>query len=183
MSMGYMLYVYIYPVFFGFPSHLSYHRALSRVPCAIQQVIIICLFYNSIDSVNMSVPISQFILPELPPWQPHVCSLHNCVSISALQVRSSRKQVRMIIKICMLAFLLFLKHQSLCPLTQGLCIYCFIRTVFASCFRQSNGLSSFFLSPLKNHLFKKPQTPKNLSTSPNFYLRFSSLFLITLVTT
>ena len=34
------LYVYIYPLFFGFPSHLDHHRALSRVPCAIQYVLI-----------------------------------------------------------------------------------------------------------------------------------------------
>ena len=33
------LYVYIYPLFFGFPSHLGHHRALSRVPRAIQQVL------------------------------------------------------------------------------------------------------------------------------------------------
>ena len=30
------LYVYIYPLFFRFPFHLSYRRALSRVPCAIR---------------------------------------------------------------------------------------------------------------------------------------------------
>ena len=30
------LYVYIYPLLFGFPSHLRYPRALSGVPCAIQ---------------------------------------------------------------------------------------------------------------------------------------------------
>ena len=29
-------YVYTYPLFFRFPSHLVHHRALSRVPCAIQ---------------------------------------------------------------------------------------------------------------------------------------------------
>ena len=29
------LYIYIYPLFFGFPSHLSHHSALSRVLCAI----------------------------------------------------------------------------------------------------------------------------------------------------
>ena len=38
------LYVYIYPLFFGFPSHLGHHRALSGVPCAIQQVLISYLF-------------------------------------------------------------------------------------------------------------------------------------------
>ena len=35
------LYIYIYLFFFGFPSHLSHRRALSRVPCAIQLVLII----------------------------------------------------------------------------------------------------------------------------------------------
>ena len=40
------LYVYIYPLFGGFPSHLGHHRALSRVPCAIQQVLISYLFYT-----------------------------------------------------------------------------------------------------------------------------------------
>ena len=30
------LYVYIYPLFFGFPSHLGHHRALGKVPYALQ---------------------------------------------------------------------------------------------------------------------------------------------------
>ena len=38
-------YINIYPLFFGFPSHLGHDRALSRVPCAIQQVLISYLFY------------------------------------------------------------------------------------------------------------------------------------------
>ena len=32
--------MYIYPLFFGFPSHLGCQRALNRVLCAIQQVLI-----------------------------------------------------------------------------------------------------------------------------------------------
>ena len=35
-SKVYQPYVYIYPLFSGFPSHLGHHRALSRVPCALQ---------------------------------------------------------------------------------------------------------------------------------------------------
>ena len=34
------LYIYKYPLFFGFPSHLGYHRAWSGAPCAIQQALI-----------------------------------------------------------------------------------------------------------------------------------------------
>ena len=41
------LYVHIYPLLFGFPSHLGHHRVLSRVPCAIQQVLI-----SSIQSLS-----------------------------------------------------------------------------------------------------------------------------------
>ena len=39
-------YVYIYPLFFGFPPHLGHHKALSTVPCATQQVLISDLFYT-----------------------------------------------------------------------------------------------------------------------------------------
>ena len=40
------LYVYIYPLFFGFPSHSGHHRTLSRVSLDIQQVLISYLFYT-----------------------------------------------------------------------------------------------------------------------------------------
>ena len=38
--------VCLYPLFFGFLSHLGHHRALSRVSCAIQQVLISYLLYT-----------------------------------------------------------------------------------------------------------------------------------------
>ena len=38
--------VCLYPLFFGFLSPLGHHRALSRVPCAIQQVLISYLLYT-----------------------------------------------------------------------------------------------------------------------------------------
>ena len=62
------LYIYTYPLFFGFPCHLGHHRALSRVPCAIQQVLISYLFYTQ-QCVYTSIPISQFI-PPLPSPAP-----------------------------------------------------------------------------------------------------------------
>ena len=34
-------YIYMYSLFFEFPSHLSHLRAWSRVPCAIQSVLIV----------------------------------------------------------------------------------------------------------------------------------------------
>ena len=73
------LYVYIYPPFFGFPSHLGHHRALSRVPCATQQVLISYLFYTQYQQciyVNPNLPIQT--TPH-PPWYPYVCSLRLCL--------------------------------------------------------------------------------------------------------
>ena len=52
------LYVYIYSLLFGFPSHLDHHRALSRVLCAIQQVLISYLVYTQqCIYVNPNLPI------------------------------------------------------------------------------------------------------------------------------
>ena len=39
------LFVCIYPLSFGFPFHLGHHRALGRIPSAIQQVLASYLFY------------------------------------------------------------------------------------------------------------------------------------------
>ena len=36
----------LYPLLFGFPSHLGHPRALSRVPCAVQEVLSSYLFYK-----------------------------------------------------------------------------------------------------------------------------------------
>ena len=36
-------------LFFGFPSRLGHHRALSRVPCAILLVLISHMFYTSVQ--------------------------------------------------------------------------------------------------------------------------------------
>ena len=66
-------YFYIYPLFSGFPSHLGHHRALSRVPCAVQQVLI--LYILSIVYICQS----QFILAPFPPWYLYICSLHLCL--------------------------------------------------------------------------------------------------------
>ena len=58
-------YVYIYLLFFGFPSHVGYHRAPSRVPCAVEEALVSSLFIHG--DVCMKVPISQFIALPLPP--------------------------------------------------------------------------------------------------------------------
>ena len=65
--------------FLGFPSHLGHHRALSRVPVLYSRFSLVIYFMHSINSVYMSIPISQFIPSPLPPWYPCVCSLHLCL--------------------------------------------------------------------------------------------------------
>ena len=69
--------IYIYPLFFGLPSHLGHHRALSRIPCAIQYILISYLFYTQYQQcicVNPNLPIPPTPTP-FPPWYPYICSL------------------------------------------------------------------------------------------------------------
>ena len=74
-------YVYIYTLFFGFPSHLGNHRALSRASCAIWQFLINCLFiYNSVYLLILISP------TPFSPLGVHVFFLYICVSLSPLQI-------------------------------------------------------------------------------------------------
>ena len=66
------MYTYI-SSFFGFPQHLVHHRALCRVPCAKQQLLICYLFYAQYQScicVNPNLPIHP--ISSFPPWYPYV---------------------------------------------------------------------------------------------------------------
>ena len=83
------LHLLSYELFF----HSGYQDALSKVPFAIQYVFISYVFYNSINRVCMSIPISQFLLHVPFPLGIHPFVLYLCVSISALilalQIESS----------------------------------------------------------------------------------------------
>ena len=59
------IHIHIAPLF---SSHLDHHRALGRVPCAIgnTRLSLVINFIHSINTVCMSIPISQFI--PSPPW-------------------------------------------------------------------------------------------------------------------
>ena len=52
-------YIYIYPFLFGLASHSGHHSALSRVPCAIWQVIISYPFYTQYQQC-------KYVHPNLP---------------------------------------------------------------------------------------------------------------------
>ena len=52
------LQIYIDPLFFGFPSYLGHYRALSSIPCGIQQVLTSYLFYTQqYICVDPNIPI------------------------------------------------------------------------------------------------------------------------------
>ena len=74
-------YTYVHSVFRFFP-HIDHCRVSSRVPCAIQEVLISYLFIHS--NVYMSVPSSPFIPPQ--PLSPLVTInlFYLLVTISAL---------------------------------------------------------------------------------------------------
>ena len=71
-------YVFIQPLFFGFPSHVGPHRTLSRVPLAIQQALISYLFYTHINTVYVHPNLPVHPTSLFPPWYPYICSLHLC---------------------------------------------------------------------------------------------------------
>ena len=76
--------------FWGVSFPFRYHRTLSRVPWAIQKVLIGYLFYIQYQQcihVNLDFPIHHTLLPF--PLGVHMFDLCICVSISALQRRAS----------------------------------------------------------------------------------------------
>ena len=82
-------YIYIRPLSLGLSPHPGHHSALSRAPCAIWQVLISRLVYRYcrwcmyVDP-NLSVlPTPSF------PLVIHKFILYICISLSALQMRSS----------------------------------------------------------------------------------------------
>lgn len=70
---------------FGCPSHVSYHRALSRVACARQEVLVSYLLIRG--NVHTSVPVSQSFHFPFPLFDVHVFSIS--VSSSALKIDAS----------------------------------------------------------------------------------------------
>ena len=74
------LYVYKYPLFFAFRSHLGQHAVLSKAPCAVRQFSLAAYFTRSIV-VSTSVPTSQLIPPAFyqNPLSPYLHALHQCL--------------------------------------------------------------------------------------------------------
>ena len=70
--------VYVSPPCSVVPSHLGHHGASSRVPCAVQQILISYLFnmqyYVCLPQSPNSSHHSLY-----PPWFPYVCSLCMCL--------------------------------------------------------------------------------------------------------
>ena len=69
---------------FHFPFPFKSPQSMPRVPWAVQCILI--YFIHSINSVYVSIPISQLILSPTSPFIVHMFVLYICVSISALQI-------------------------------------------------------------------------------------------------
>ena len=90
------LYIHMYCLCFGFPSHLGHHRALRRAPWLYSRFSLVVYLIHTINSVYMytyvgpSLPIHP--THHSPPTLVSICLLfvlHICLSTSALQIRSS----------------------------------------------------------------------------------------------
>ena len=63
------LYVYIHPLFFGFPSHLGHHRTVSTVPWTICRFSLVPYFIHCLFSLCLSLfCISLFFILVSLPW-------------------------------------------------------------------------------------------------------------------
>ena len=82
--------VYLYLLFFGFsPIQVTTPRA-GELPVLCSRFSPVILFTHGINSVCLSIPISQFIHHHPLPLGIHTFVLYVCVSISALQISSSK---------------------------------------------------------------------------------------------
>ena len=69
------LYTHIYPLFFKFFSHIGHYRVLSRVPCAVQQVLVVYLFYIQWCVYVFIFPSSHFLIFFLAALGLRCCTL------------------------------------------------------------------------------------------------------------
>ena len=74
--------VYIYPLFSGFPSRLGHHRHGQWLP-VLQWFLLLIYFIHSINSIYISIPISQFTPPPTSTLV-SMCFLSTSVSLFVL---------------------------------------------------------------------------------------------------
>ena len=116
--------MYTYIPFFGFPSHLGHHSALSRVPCAYSSFsLAICFIHGT---VYMSISISQFIPSPCSSLGVYMFVLYTCVSISAFQITLSVpfSSIPHVSNYYMIFVFLFLTCFTLCDSLQALQCLC-----------------------------------------------------------
>ena len=127
--------IFISPLFWIF--HLGHHRALCRVPCAIQLVLISYLFYTQYQQciyINPNLPI--YPTYPLSLWCPYIYSLHLCCHETFL----TGKIFSIILPLAMcLFFKVLLKLQALCEPFYEQSLYCL--------FYSHQVIVTFFSSP------------------------------------
>ena len=78
--------MHIYPHFLRFFVCIGHNKVLCRVPSASRSLLVIYFIYNSL---HMSIPISQFILPQLTfPSDNYKFNFYICNSTSLLWISS-----------------------------------------------------------------------------------------------
>ena len=55
------LYIYMYPLFFGFPFYLGYCRALTRIPCARVGSCQSSILYIVVNNVTPNLPVLPLV--------------------------------------------------------------------------------------------------------------------------
>jgi len=74
-----MSFIYIY-LFFNFLTIQVTTEHCVEFPVLYSRLALVIYFIQSINSVYMSIPISQFIpFPPFPTWYSYLCSLHLCL--------------------------------------------------------------------------------------------------------
>ena len=115
----------------GFPSHVGHHRALSRAPCAVWQVLLSSLFYiqYKYTSVYTSVPGSRPIPKDLPKLNCRkfsfsiITQLYRLILVNSIILfletcNVSYESSNLLIKLSVSTSVLFVcLKSSVCPIT------------------------------------------------------------------
>ena len=143
------LYIYIYPLFFRLFSHTHHYRVLSRVPCAIQQVLIRSFLFQplsfavvcfaAIDSQNSHLRASLGGLLALPKLHLQVSSqnFRSSFRVSFSFLCSSSFPLTPFSSVLLLSPIAQLIFQPSVFLLEEYSYINFLKTQFSSCFFQN----------------------------------------------
>ena len=142
--------LYIYTLFFRFPSHLDYQRILSRVPCAPQYILISYLFYVVvICEVIAAVQSLSCVRLSVTPW--------SVARQPPLLVKSPIKNTRMSCHFCVVingVYMLTTISQSIPPPAPHFPLVCSLHLCLYFCFVINIVCTTFFLVFFRLHIYE-----------------------------